>query len=195
MVTQSESRRILADTILAADQMPEAVDPLLREPDGSGADANIELPVLIITYGEESGTSDHRNTEFVGYKENSSGQQIAEVYETQWTASVDMQLWTSDRSDWDVDDLGRRLYDVLYAYQTSGPDKTFTDESGNPVESLWHFSLDDGYRDDDLAVTPTVRRWRQTATLRGARYYVGEEQVPIAESHPSVNDEEQPDIN
>jgi hypothetical protein len=178
MVTKPEARELIARAVLQDTRMPAELDVILQEPDAEGKDATKTLPLLLVELDDVERPA-VTNSDFVGYKENDGGEQIARVFESEWEATARIELWTADGSSFDIDTLGEKLHEVLYSYDSRGTDEFFTDADGNPVESLWNFSLRDGQREDDLVQTPTVRRWRQLADVYGARFYVEEEQEPI----------------
>jgi hypothetical protein len=178
MVTKPEARELIARAVLQDTRMPEELDVILQEPDSEGSDATKTLPLLLVELDEVERPA-VMNSDFVGYETNDDGERVARVYEVEWEGVARIELWSADGSSYDIDSLGEKLHEVLYSYDSRGTDEFFTDESGNPVESLWNFSLRDGQREDDLTQTPTVRRWRQLADVYGARYYVEQEQEPI----------------
>jgi len=194
MVTKPEARELIARAVLQDTRMPSELDVIIQEPDAEGKDATKTLPLLLVELDDVE-RPDVTNSDFVGYEENNNGEQIARVFESEWEATARIELWTADGSSFNIDTLGEKLHEVLYSYDNRGTDEFFTDENGNPVESLWNFSLGDGQREDELTQTPTVRRWRQLADVYGARYYVEEEQEPVRDVDPNVFNEEQSTIN
>lgn len=193
MVTKPEARELIARAVLQDSRMPSGLDVILQEPDAEGSDATKTLPLLLVELDDVSRQS-VTNSDFVGYKEDSDGNEIARIFESEWEATARIELWNAEGSEYNIDRLGEKVHEVLYSYDSRGTDEFFTDSDGNRVKSLWNFSLGDGSRDDDLTQTPTVRRWRQLADVYGARYYVEDEAVPIREVGPEVLDNEQENI-
>jgi hypothetical protein len=193
MVTKPEARELIARAVLQDTRMPSELDVILREPDADGKDATKTLPLLLVELDEVS-RPEVTNSDFVGYKQDNSGNDVARVFESEWEATAQIELWTAAGSSYDVDELGEKLHEVLYSYDSRGTDECFTDADGSAVTSFWNFSLGDGSREDDLTQTPTVRRWRQLADVYGARYYVEDEEEPIREVEPEILDNKQENI-
>lgn len=189
MVTQPEAREAIARAVSGDSRMPSDLDVLLQEPDGDGRDAQKTLPLLIVQF-EETARPDRKTTDVVGYKQNEDGDNVARIFEKEWSAQARIELWTADGSRYDVDNLGRTLTSVLYGYDTTTTNDPFLDDNGEEIEELWHFSLNEGFRADNLTQTPTVRRWRQFADVYGCELYVEDEQPTITSAEPNVfNDE------
>lgn len=188
MVTKPEARELIARAVLQNSRMPSELDVILREPDAEGKDATRTLPLLLVELDEVS-RPEVTNSDFVGYKQDDAGNDVAKVFESEWEATARIELWTAAGSSYDVDELGEKIHEVLYSYDSRGADEYFTDADGFPVTSFWNFSLGDGSREDDLTQTPTVRRWRQLADVFGARYYVSTESPPIREIETELEDD------
>ena len=167
MVQSRESLDIIANTLQESPKFPEEMSYINREPDAEGQDAGVSLPITILRDTDNT-RDDPANSNFTGYLTNDAGEDVGRIYETHWELSLQIDIWTAAGSDNDVDELGQKLYEVLYAYDSRGPDKTFVDEEGEPREMLYDFTLQDGTRNDMLDQTPSVRRWRQIARVRGA---------------------------
>jgi len=167
MVQSREALKIIGDTLRRSQKMPEDMSYVLREPDVEGQDAAVSVPVTILQ-DTDTTRDDPANSNFNGYLTNDAGEEVGKIYETHWEMSLQIDIWTAAGSDVDVDTLGQQLHEVLYAYDTRGPDKTFVDEDGEKREMIYDFTLQDGSRDDNLDQTPTIWRWRQQARVRGA---------------------------
>jgi hypothetical protein len=167
MVQSREALKIIADTLRRSSKMPEEMSYILHEPDPDGEDSAVSVPVTVLQ-DTDTTRDDPSNSNFEGYLLNDSGERVGTVYETKWEMSLQIDIWTAAGSDYNVDKLGKELHEVLYAYDTRGPDKTFVDGTGEGRELIYDFTLQDSNRDDNLDQTPSVRRWRQLARVRGA---------------------------
>lgn len=178
MVSSRQAITIISDTLQRSSKLPKEMSYVLREPDPDGEDASVSVPVVVLQ-DTETNRDDPSHTNLRGYMENDSGERIGRIYRTSWEMSLQIDIWTAAGSDYNADNLGRQLHEILYAYDTRGPDKTFVKEDGEHVDQIYDFALQDGSRNDSLDQTPSVRRWRQTARVRGV-----EQLTEIAEEPP-----------
>lgn len=193
MVTQPEAREVIAQNIVTDSKFDKHLgssvtfDTITQEADGSGQDAAKTLPLISVTFSSAE-ESNYKNTDLVGYKLDADDNRIAEIYEREWEAEATIQLWTADGSDniSGVDQIADTLLSVLYGYDSSASNDDFVDENDNPVKGIWNFSLTGGVREDDLAQTPTVRRWEQTAEVYGFERYVTPEDVSVTSVDQTV---------
>lgn len=179
MVQSRDALTIIADTLRRSPKMPEEMSYVLREPDPDGQDSAVSVPVTVLK-DTETTRDDPSNDNLTGYLENDAGERVGKIYETKWQMSLQIDIWTAAGSDYNVDTLGQELHEVLYAYDTRGPDRTFVDDEGEPRELIYDFTLQNGSRNDNLGQTPSVRRWRQLARVRGA------EQLTTTSDNPPV---------
>lgn len=177
MVNQRETIEIIGRTLKESPKIPDQMSYLLREADPEGADANVSVPLIEIQ-NIDTTRDDPTNSNFVDYLTNDAGEQVGYVYQTTWEMSLEIDIWTADGSDNDVDEFAAQMREVLYAYDTRGHDKQFRDENGEPVSDIWGFALQDGQRNDSLVETPSVRRWRQNARVRGAEVFTSTTENP-----------------
>jgi hypothetical protein len=185
MVSQPEAQDAIVRGITNDSRMPDELDTITQEADGSGRDAQKTLPLLLVVFDSTTKPQNH-NSEFIGYEQDANGDDIARIYERQWEAEARIELWTADGSEYNIDSLSDDLVAILYGYEARATDDYFPDENGDPIKELWNFELTGGGREDDLVQTPTVRRWRQTATVYGTEFYTGPEQPPIKSTNQSV---------
>ncbi len=167
MVQSRDALKIIADTLRRSPKMPEEMSYILHEPDPDGQESAVSVPVTVLQ-DTETIRDDPSNSNFIEYLKNDDGERVGEIYETKWEMSLQIDIWTAAGSDYNVDELGKQLHEVLYAYDSRGPAKVFVDQDGEPRELIYDFSLQDGERNDQLDQTPSVRRWRQLARVRGA---------------------------
>jgi len=178
MVTKPQARQLLARAVLTDTRIPSEMDVIIREADSDGSDATKTLPLLLVVF-DSGDRFAGVNTDLVGHELNENDERVAEIYERQWEAEARIEVWTAEGSSYEADELGSKVHDVLYGYDTKTSDDPFLDASENEVESLWHFHINSGRRVDDLIQTPTVRRWRIEADVYGSHKYKGSTQEPI----------------
>ena len=167
MVQSREAIEIIAGTLKRSSKIPEEMSYILREPDPEGEDSAVSVPVTVLQETDVT-RDDPSNDNLTGYLTNDDGGRVGRVYETKWEMSLQIDIWTAAGSDYNADELGQQLYEVLYTYDNRGPSKAFRDDTGEKRELIYDFSLQDGSRNDSLDQTPSVRRWRQEARVRGA---------------------------
>jgi len=170
MVQSREALKIIAGTLERSSDFPDEMSFIMREPDPEGQDSAVSVPVAVLQ-DTDTTRDDPSNENLIDYVTNDYGERVGRVYETKWEMSLQIDIWTAAGSEYSADKLGQKLYKVLYDYDTRGPDKTFVDEDGEERELLYDFSLEDGSRNDSLDQTPSVRRWRQEARVRGAEHW------------------------
>jgi hypothetical protein len=180
MVSHDQAVEIIRDTIDRDDRIPDRMSYIIHEADTEGAHANVSLPLIEFQILDTS-RDDLNNSNLTDFVFNSNGEKVGRIFELKWEMQLQMNVWTVGGSDHDADTLGQVLRTVLYDYDTLGPDETFQDERGEPVQDIWNFKLQNGERADDLTQTPTIRRFRQSAEVSGAEQYRQEGLDPIQE--------------
>lgn len=183
MVSPRESMEAVARAVAQSGNLPSELSLLLQEADESNDDADVDLPLLEI----RPQTVDFvriDNTDFVGFTTDADGNQTGRIYFSEYEMGIELNLWTTEGDGYDPDDLGRRLRDALYQYSSYGPASEFTDESGNPLEAITYFHLDEGERDDGLFSTPTVRRWSQEVELWASEEFRTNEDYIVQVDYP-----------
>lgn len=186
MVGHERAVEIIRDNIDRDDRIPDKMSYVIHEADAEGEHANVSLPLLELQIANVSRDDDNNST-FAGYVFNTDGERVGRRYETKWEMTLRLNLWTADGSDYNVQEIGDVLHTVLFDYDELGPAELFTTESGEPVEDIWGFRLQDDERVDDFGQTPTVRRLRKTALVRGANEYTQTGEEPIKTTTQDVS--------
>lgn len=156
MPTPSEVVSIVADAMEVSDRVPDSVTFLRQRADLSGGDASISIPVVELRTVAVTELNAF-NSDRVGFKTDSDGNDVGEVYHSEYTVTIQLDLMTIEgRSDSgeDIESLIESVRNVLYQYDSAGVGKELD-------ESIWKFQLGASQREDDLQKTPTVRKWRQ----------------------------------
>jgi hypothetical protein len=179
MVSPRGSMEALAGAIAESGELPSETSVLLQEADSENDDADVSLPLLEITPVEVDNVT-LRNTDLVGWITDSNGNRTGRVFHSEYEMEIQLELWTTKDDGYDPDELGEALRRAIYPYSSHGPDKSFEDGSGNPIEQITYFSIDSGNRADDLVQTPTVRRWSQQVELWGCEEFRTDQEYPVA---------------
>lgn len=137
---------------------------LVQEADTEGSDADTKLPATVIQTMSDV-RLDPFNTDQVGVLTDDNGNHVGRVYHSRYRLDLQLDIWVAQDSSYDVDDLGDKMRNVLYNYDSAGPGAYLEDDQGQPIEEVWRVRLGDGERADNLSMTPSLRRWRQEITL------------------------------
>jgi hypothetical protein len=181
MVTKDETRAAVARSVLSDSRVPsDDIDVLLQEADQDGQDAVKTVPLLLVRFESDSEQTE-RNTDLVGFDLDDDGNQVAQIYERQWEGELIVEVWTAAVSRFDVDELGKTVQSVLYGFDTKASNDPLIDENGDEIDGIWKFSMTSSRRVDDLAQTPTVRRWRNIVEIYGSHQYKAPEK-PVIET-------------
>ena len=171
MVSYYDAARIILGTLKRDDDIPDVMSYVLHEADPEGIHGGVDVPLIEAQVLDVS-RADEANTNMMAELEDASGRVVAKLYDQKWSMELQLDAWTVDGSDYDSDELGRSIRDVLYMHDHLGPNHPFEDESGEIVETIWDFKTLGGSRVDDLTRTPTVRRWRQRFRVKGSEQRV-----------------------
>jgi len=187
MAYPQEIVEAIGHTLDNAPELPDDVSYLTQEPDVTGSDSNIKLPVCSI---QQIGTINLRdfNTDLAGVITDSNGNNVGRIYESRYRLDVQIDLWVAQGSKHNPDELGAELRQVLYNYDDSGPGGTLRDENGQDMADVWRFHLGDGERRDDLTMTPTLRRWRQEASMWSHERFDTTEDAVAGVNYPQSGD-------
>lgn len=139
---------------------------------------SIKLPLIEVSPLTQTNISE-MNTDFVGFKEDSNGNQIGRIYESLYQFEITVAVWTAQGSKFSPRDMSDSVRDALYAHETAGPNKPLMKEDGTPLDEVWRFSIMDGEQIDDMGTSPTLRRWEQNVVINASEQYVTDEEDPI----------------
>lgn len=171
MVAPSELRDYLQLTLENSGQFDEIESYITHEADPDGKDGNLYLPLIEIRQIDFD-REDLSNSTSLGPIYDDNGEQVGEAYQSLYSATLQIAIWVASGSDHDVDELGDRLRMVLFNYDTRGPAKPITDDSGREIDSIYNFKLLSSSREDDLSRTPSVRMWQQNVSISAAEEYI-----------------------
>lgn len=146
-------------TLDISGQLPDRVSYVTHEADLGGEDADLSLPIVELQPISTIHLTNF-NTDFVGYKYDDDGNEIGRIYQSRYEMDVQVDVWTAARAEDNPDEIGGTIRRTLYPYTSAGPSETLLSPDGE-AEEIWKFSLTDGGREDDLTMSPSIRRWRQ----------------------------------
>lgn len=170
MASQTEAIEIIRDNIDRDDRIPDEMEYVIHEADPSNTHANVSLPLIEFQMLDTT-RDDLNNTNRTEFVYDSNGNRVGEIYQLKWKMRLQMDIWTAQGSDYDPSELGKVLRTVLYDHDVKGPAEPFETDEGEPFDDIWDFQIEQGERVDDLTQTPTIRRHRQFATVRGYEEY------------------------
>lgn len=183
MVSPRDSMEAVARAVANSGELPAELSVLLQEADQANDDADVDLPLLEI----QPITVDNvvvENTDVVGFTVDEAGNQVGRVYWSEYEMGIQLDIWTTKDDGYDPDDLGEKLRKALYQYSSYGPDLSFSDSNGDPIEEITYFRLQEGERDDGLFDTPTVRRWSQEVELWANEEFSTDEDYIVDVDYP-----------
>lgn len=165
MVRPDTILRSLEEAIDSSDRLPHSTSYATFGLDPDGGQANVRPPIVEITTIDVIRNRPH-NTDFVGYETDASGNRIGYIYWSLFEMPVQIDIWTAEGDNYDPDQIGRNCRTALYRYDDTqyGAQLPDPNSSGDLVE-VDRFVLDDGGPQDDLSMTPALRRYRQTAEV------------------------------
>jgi hypothetical protein len=166
MVTHREAIEVIVDTMERQPKLSDNISYITHEADPDGRDANVPTPVIEVQDLNVT-RDDPSNSTRIDYLVDDNDNRIAELHETKWEMRLQIDVWTASGSSNDPDQIGKDMREVLYTFDSRGPDKRFVDNENDPVEGIYDFALQETVRDDSLSETPSVQRFRQLARVRG----------------------------
>jgi hypothetical protein len=156
-------------TLQQSDDLPSATNFVGYEPDIDSE--SIKLPLVEVSPGLQEHVS-LVNTDFVGFKTDDDGREIGRIYESLYTLEINVAIWTAQGSKFSPREISNAVRDELYAHDTAGPDQPLRHPDGSPVNEVWRFAIQEGEQTDDLATSPTLRRWQQDILVSASEQYV-----------------------
>lgn len=163
-IRPDETITAVRDSIESSPNVPSDVDYLEKEPDLTGDEGNVKLPLVTIQPVSEVRITDF-NTDLSDYVLDSNGNRVGRVFTGEYRLDLQIDIWTASGSSHDQRDIGNAVWDALYPHDSKSAGRSFTDSNGSDIQSIWKVRVGDGEPANDLAKTPTLRRWRQSLTL------------------------------
>lgn len=187
MVAPADSMKTVARAIANSGNLPSDMSLLLHEADADNQDADVDIPLLEIELVDSERVHPN-NTDLVGWKVDDDDNRIGRIYHSEYELTLEIDVWTAANDDYDANEMGKAVRNALYPYSSYGPQQSFTDENGQPIDEIFRFVISDGTRSDDLIQTPTVRRWRQEVELWAYEEFETTEDYIVNIDYPSSGD-------
>lgn len=158
--------RSIKTALQESDRLPDPVSYSTFELDQDGGQSNVRPPVVEITVINSVRSQPH-NTDFVDYATDGSGNHIGRIYHALFEMDVQIDVWTAEGGQYNPHDIGEDVRRSLYRHDTHQYGETLPDPEtpSSALESVDYFTVDDGSVENDLTMTPALRRWRQTAEV------------------------------
>lgn len=177
MVRPKEIIEAILYTLKTSDRFPDSVNYVGYTPDINSE--SIKLPLIEVSPDlmEELSAA---NTDFVGYKTDDSGARVSKIYDTEYTMTVNVAVWTAQGSKYSPRELSNKVRDALYRHETRGPNEPLQNPDNTLVDDVWHFTIEEGEHTDDLTTSPTLRRWEQQVSISANERYLTTDEPPAA---------------
>ena len=159
MADPEELKEALAEALRESDAIPDGTY-LTEEADAQGNHSNLRLPLYEITVASSTWLDEH-NTDFIGFVEDEDENEVGRIYDSEYQMTLQVEIWTAAGSRHDIGEISSGLRRALYPYESSGLDQPLPHPDGGEVTDVWRFSVGDGGRNDDLTMSPSLRRWTQ----------------------------------
>jgi|APHM01.1.fsa_nt_gi hypothetical protein len=176
MVRPQELVESVLYTLQQSERLPDSTNFVGYEPDPESQ--AIKLPVVEVSTGVQATVSES-NTDFIGFKTDSDGNQVGRLYETLYTQTLNISVWTAHESKYSPRDISDSIRDELYNHATAGPAKPLRKPDGSTLDEVWRVAIQDGEQTDELGRSPTLRRWQQDVIIQASEQYVTDEADPI----------------
>lgn len=138
---------------------------IIREVDFEGEDSAIKSPFMEITVVSNV-QSDPHDTNLVGYETDANGNRTGRIFSASFELDLQMDIYVAaGDAGHDATDLGTELFRALRKHDEREQSLPLPDSDGNPLDDVTHFRLGDGDRNDDLSMSPSIRRWTKEARL------------------------------
>lgn len=146
-------------------RLPRRTSYATFEVDAEGGQSNVRLPLVEIT-APDVVRNNPNHTDFKWHATDSNGNQIGYVYHARFEMDVEIDVWTVEGDGFDPQELGESVRRTLYQYDSKQLGNWLpTPDGSGELRDVRHFSLSDGGVRPDLAMTPALRRWRQTGEV------------------------------
>lgn len=106
------------------------------------------------------------DTERVGYVTDDAGDRIGLIYDVNYTADIQLDVYATAGGDYDATRLATAMKRALFQYDGSLRDDPLPEGDGTGLTEATGLTVNDGERRDQLAGTPALRRYLQRITVR-----------------------------
>lgn len=171
--------------------LPETTQFVGYEPDINSE--SIKLPLVEVSLGTKLQISE-MNSDFTGARLDESGNEIGKNFVSLYSQDITIAVWTAHASKYSPRELSDEVRTALYAHTTTGPRQPLLDPvDESPLDEVWRFVITEGSHTDDLATSPTLRRWEETIQVFASERYITDAEY-IRSVDLETNSEETPVI-
>lgn len=176
-------------TLQKSDKLPDKMSFIGYEPDIESEP--IKLPIIEVDMGTQV-SIDEVNTDFVGFEEDESGNDVGRIYQTLYTQELRVSVWTAQDSRYDPRDISDDVRTELYSHVTSGPGKPLRHPDDDRIlGDTFRIWMTEGEHTDDLSTSPSLRRWEITMFISASEEFIVQPDAGVIESFDqatSLND-------
>lgn len=158
--------------------LPDETNFVGYEPDIDSE--SIKLPLIEVSLAEQAEINEV-NTDFVGFRTDNDGNQIGRIYESLYTQTINISIWTAHGSKFSPREIDTTVREALYDYATTGPDKTLPHPEMGSLDEVWRVKITEGSHTDDLGTSPTLRRWEEVVEISASEKYITDSSEPPIE--------------
>jgi hypothetical protein len=147
-------------------RFPTATSYSTFELDTTGGQSNVRPPVIEVTVIDSIRSRPH-NTDFVCYTTDDDGNRTGRIYHALFELSLQIDVWTAEHDEFDPYELGQSVRQTLYRYDDHMIDDPLPDpdDPSTPLGDIDRVAVNEGSVENDLTMTPALRRWRQTVEI------------------------------
>lgn len=164
MARPDEVLQSVKHAIDTSGRLPDVTSYATFEMDTDGGQSDVRPPVVELTVNGVI-RNNPNNTDLHHYATDSNGNQIGYVFRAQFDMEIVIDVWTAEGDGYSPDEIGREIRNALYQYDDKQLGKNLPDPNGGIMKDVTHFNLGNGSVENDLTMTPALRRWRQTADV------------------------------
>lgn len=176
MVRPKELVEAVLYTLQQSTDLPDAANFVGYEPDINSE--SIKLPLVEVSLATQI-EIDESNTDFIGFKTDSNGNDIGRIYESMYMQELNVSVWTAQGSKYSPREMGNTIRDELYAHTTVGANKPLRHpDDDRELDEVWRFKIIEGSHTDDLGTSPILRRWEEIIQISASEQYVTDADEP-----------------
>lgn len=161
----------VAQGLKTTGRFPDTTTFLTRMADERGVDASATTPIVVANEVTTTRVDNHSEN-LVDYVYDETGAQIGRVWEFVFRMRLEVDIFTAaGDSRHSMSDLASQLEHALFRYDAAArgdllPDPTAPLDSGETLGDVTEVMVGDGEPADDLTMSPSIRRRRQTIHIR-----------------------------
>lgn len=168
MVRPDEIIQSIIRSLETSSKISDSVSYIDHEP--ALDDEAVRLPIVEVS-PELNTRISQSNTDKIGENTNDSGTVIAEVYQTLYDLSVNVNVMSVQESRFDARGISRDVRDTLYEHDTKVAGENLFFDDGSPISEVWRFRVEDGQHENTLSTSPPLRQFNQSVRVWASEQY------------------------